>query len=103
MTRPIDNVIAWEVEVPASGQKFQHSTWQGELLVLEQIIKRDPTHVPQPGHTGQARRIVLDYCDGQRTVAQIEEAVLRDHPHLFPSEKEISRFVAQVLNKDTAS
>jgi protein arginine N-methyltransferase 1 len=46
---------------------------------------------------------VLDYCDGHRTVSQIEEAVLREHPDLFPSNEEISRFVAQVLNKDTAS
>lgn len=103
MTRPADDLIAWEVEVPASGQKFKHSTWQGELLTREQIIKRDPTHVPRASHTGQARRIVLDYCDGQRTVSQIEEAILHKHPDLFPSDKEISRFVAQVLNKDTES
>jgi len=103
MTRPADDLIAWEVKFPSSGQVFKHSTWQGELLTREQIIKRDPAHIPRPSRTGQARRVVLDYCDGQKTVSQIEEAVLREHPDLFPSDEEISRFVAQVLNKDTAS
>lgn len=101
MARPADNLIAWEVEIPASGQKFSHSTWKGELLAPAEILKRSPEHVPRPSRMGQARAIVFGYCDGKRTFRQIEAAVLREHPALFPSSDEISRFVAQVLCKDS--
>ena len=43
---------------------------------------------------------MLGYCDGRRTAREIEQAVLRDHPGLFPSPEEIRRFVAQVLGRD---
>jgi protein arginine N-methyltransferase 1 len=89
------------VEFLASGRKFSHSTWQGELLQPAEILKHNPQHVPRPNRMGQARAIVFGYCDGKRTFAQIEEAVLREHPALFPSSGEISRFVAQVLGKDS--
>jgi protein arginine N-methyltransferase 1 len=101
MARPADHLIAWEVEVPAGGRKFRHSTWQGELLTSEEIARRNPAHVPRPSRTGYARTVVLGYCDGRRTVQQIEQVVLRDHPELLPSAEEISRFVAQVLGGDT--
>ena len=57
--------------------------------------------VPRLSREGEARIAVLGYCDGQRTAREIEQAVLRDHPNLFPSPEEISRFVAQVLGRDT--
>ncbi|BCH17775.1 methyltransferase domain-containing protein [Mesorhizobium sp. L-2-11] len=101
MARPTDSVIAWEVEIPSGGLKFSHSTWQGELRTPAEIMRRNPAHVPRPNSRGQARMIVLGLCDGQRTVRQVEEAVLREHPGLFPSVEETARFVAQVLGKDT--
>ncbi|QQS54714.1 MAG: methyltransferase domain-containing protein [Candidatus Competibacteraceae bacterium] len=103
MARPADNLIAWVVEFPASGQRFSHSTWQGMLLAPEDLMRANPTRVPQLSREGQARLTVLGYCDGRRTARQIEQAVLRDHPDLFPSSEEISRFVAQVLGRDTES
>ena len=45
---------------------------------------------------------MLGYCDGKRSAREIEEAVLRDHPQLFPDRAEISRFVARVLGRDAA-
>ena len=45
--------------------------------------------------------LALLCCDGERTANEIEQLVLREHPDLFPSTQEISRFVAQVLNADT--
>ncbi len=99
MARPADHLIAWEVH--AGGRSFRHSTWQGELLTAEEIARRNPLHVPRLSAGGDARRVVLSYCDGRRTVGEIEEAVLRDHPQLLPSTAEISRFVAQVLSGDT--
>jgi SAM-dependent methyltransferase len=102
MVRPADHLIAWQVEIPSSGCKFSHSTWQGELLSPEDVARNDPAHVPMASRTGLARACVLGYCDGRRTVREIEQAVLREHPDLLPSAEEISRFVAQVLGGDTA-
>jgi protein arginine N-methyltransferase 1 len=101
MSRPCDHLIAWVVEFPATGQRFSHSTWQGQVLTAEQLLQANPERVPRLGRTGQATATVLAYCDGQRTVAQIEAAVLRDHSDLFPSPEEISRFVAKVLGRDS--
>ena len=101
MARPADHMIAWVVVHAASGRRFSHSTWQGDLLDREQIIRNQPEHVPQVSRTAHARSLVLGYCDGQRSVAQVQEAVLRDHPALFPSTEEITRFVTTVLSRDT--
>ena len=101
MARPADSLIAWVVEFPASGRRVSHSTWDGKLLTPEDLIRANPTRVPRLSREGRERVTVLNYCDGQRTAQQIEEAVFRDHPDLFPSPEETSRFVARVLGRDT--
>jgi precorrin-6B methylase 2 len=101
MVRPDDNLIAWTVEFPANGRRFSHSTWQGMLLAPEDLMRSRLERVPRLSREGEARIAVLGYCDGQRTAREIEQAVLRDHPNLFPSPEEISRFMAQVLGRDT--
>ncbi len=101
MARPADNLIAWIVDLPASGRRFSHSTWQGMLLAPEDLMRTRPDRVPQLSADGRARTTVLSYCDGRRTAREIEQAVLQDHPDLLPSPDEISRFVAQVLGRDT--
>jgi SAM-dependent methyltransferase len=101
MARPGDHLIAWDVRHPASGRKFSHSTWLGDLLMQEQLAKTRPDHVPQLSHVARASALVLGYCDGKRNVSQIQEIVLREHPLLFPSPAEITRFVAAVLGGDT--
>ena len=101
MARPADHVIAWVVAHPASGRRFSHSTWEGNLLDREQIMRSNPEHIPHVSKTAHARSVVLGYCDGQRSVAKVQEAVLRDHAALFPSPEEITRFVKTVLSRDT--
>lgn len=101
MARPADHLIAWVVEFPATGQRFAHSTWQGMLYAPEDLIRTNPAHIPQLSREGQARITVLSYCDGKRTAQEIEQAVLRDHPDLFPNTGEIAHFVARVLGRDT--
>ena len=101
MARPDDNLIAWTVEHPASGKRFSHSTWQGDILDKAELARSHPDYVPSPSRSADARNIVLSYCDGQRSVSQVRLAVLRDHPALFPSPDEISRFVNAVLRQDT--
>jgi SAM-dependent methyltransferase len=99
--RPVDNLIAWVVEFPSTGQRYSHSTWQGMLLSPERLIQAKPNHVPQLSREGQAQMMVLGYCDGKRTAQEIGRAVLRDHPDLFPSSSEISNFVLRVLARGT--
>jgi len=103
MVRPDDNLIAWVVEFPATSRRFSHSTWQGLLLAPEDLMRSRPDRVPRLNREGQARIIVLGYCDGRRTAREIEQAVLRDHPNLFPSPEEISCFIMQTLGRDTES
>ena len=100
MARPVDHLIAWVVDFPATGQRFSHSTWQGQILTPEHLLRANPERVPQLGRTGRATATVLAYCDAQRTVAQIEAAILLDHPDLFLSREECSRFIAKVLGRD---
>lgn len=64
-------------------------------------MRSRPERVPRLSREGEARITVLGYCDGQRTAREIEQAVLRDHPNLLPSPEEISRFMTQVLGRDT--
>jgi ubiquinone/menaquinone biosynthesis C-methylase UbiE len=101
MARPFDHVVAWRGEFVSTGQRFTHSTLQGMLLSPEDLLRSDPGRVPRLSAEGLARMTVLGYCDGRRSVREIQEAVLRDHPALLPSEDEIARFVARVLGAET--
>lgn len=101
MARPADELVGWNVTFARSGRRFSHSTWQGRLLSPDDLVRSDPARVPQPNSEGLARGIVMAYCDGRRTIRDIEQAVLRDHGSLFPSSEEISRFVIHVLARDT--
>lgn len=102
MARPARHLIAWEVELPEAGRRFAHSSWAGMLFSPEDLVRAHPEHVPRPSREGLARGIVLGYCDGRRSVREIEQAVLRDHPGLFPSEDETCRFVVDVLASQTS-
>jgi ubiquinone/menaquinone biosynthesis C-methylase UbiE len=103
MARPAEHVIAWTVVFPSTGKRFSHSTWQGMLLSPESLARANPGRIAKLSHEGGARMTVLGYCDGSRTVQEIEQAILHDHPNLFPSPTEISQFVYRVLGRDTES
>lgn len=101
MARPADHMIAWTVAHPASGRRISHSTWLGDLLERERLTRCHPEHVPQVSRTAHARNLVLGYWVGVHSVSQVQAAVLRDHPALFPSREDIAQFVANVLSRDT--
>ena len=101
MVRHIDKVIAWVIERPDSGERYSHSTWNALLLDGEQLARGRSDRVATLNDRGRARQIVLSYCDGVRTVAEVEAAVLRDHPGLMPSRDALSAFVMGVLGRDT--
>ena len=102
MARPRDEVTAWVVET-SSGRTCRHSTWRGLPLSPADIARADPARVRHPTRDARARMTVLDYCDGRRTAHEIEQEATADHPDLFPSPEETSRFVAQVLSRTLTS
>lgn len=107
--RPADVVLGWTVEVQPSiagerasgdGQaRFAHSTLQGMLLCREDLARTDPHFVPRLSARGQARRSVLELCDGQRRLGEIEQEVHRRHPELFRSFGEAAGFVTEVVTR----
>ena len=102
MTRHEDNIIGWVVELPGRGERYCHSTFNAILLDDEAMTRARTDRVARLNERGRARQIVLGYCDGNRTVAEVQAIVQRDHPGLFPSEHAASTFVMQVLSRDTS-
>jgi SAM-dependent methyltransferase len=101
MARPTDGVFSWSVEVLSTARRFVHSTWKSMAMTKEDIGRSQPDRMPRLTPRGQARQIVLSYCDGRRTSREIEQAVLKDHSRLFPTREEISRFVLGELGRNT--
>ena len=99
MVRPVDHVIAWAIEV--HGQRHALTTFNGLLLDNAALDRGRPDRVAHLNSRGLARQIVLSYCDGQRTVADVESLVLQAHPDLFPSASATRTFVRNVLASDT--
>lgn len=97
MARPTDRWIGWNLEFAASGRRASHFGCQGLLLSRERLARSNPGRVPRQNRDGVARSLVLGYCDGRRTVCEIERALLEDHPELFHSPAEARRFVADTL------
>jgi hypothetical protein len=108
--RPADVVVGWTVEVQTSSAgglsrtcqaRFTHSTLQGMLLCREDLARTDPRFVPRLTAWGQARRSVLELCDGRRRLGEIEQEVQRRHPDLFRSVGEVGGFVTEVVTRYT--
>lgn len=91
-----DMILAWTAE-RAGGDRRAQSTWQGMLPVREARLRTRDDAVPVLTPRGEARRTVLELCDGARTVRELERALLARHPALFHSEREASVFAAEVL------
>ena len=63
-------------------------------------VKRRPSRpdfVPQLTARGRARQTVLELCDGQRSLAQIEQEVLARHADLFGDRAAAATFVTEVV------
>jgi protein arginine N-methyltransferase 1 len=92
-------VLAWSVLDPHTRRWQKLSTWHSRIL-SEADLRRTVEKSCHLGREGQARGIVYSYINGERTAREIVEAVLQDHPTLFPSPEEIRRFVFKELARD---
>ena len=102
MVRPQDNVIGWVVELPDSGKRFAQTTFNGIELDKESMTRTNPNRIARLNQRGKARQIVLSYCDGSRTVSEIQALVEKEHPELLPSRHATQTFVRSVLEWDTS-
>lgn len=103
---PADTVVTWNVVVrEATGDvkkaSFFHSTFHGMLLSKEALQKTKPDFVPTLTPWGEARRTILELCDGKRALAEVERDVYRRHSDLFHSLDEAAKFVAEVTTRYT--
>ncbi len=101
LVRHLDHIIGWIVELPEQNKKFAHTTFNGKLLDREMLTRAQPDRIVTLNNRGQARQVVLSYCDGIRTVDEIQTLMQRDHVNLFPTEQALSTFVTQVISWDT--
>ena len=104
--RPVETIVAWTVEVwtghaPHQVRKarFRHSTVSGLLLSTEELERTRPDHVPVLDRRGEARRTLLDLCDGTRSIAEIEQRLHERHPDQFGSARAAGPFVAEVVTE----
>jgi hypothetical protein len=97
--RPEDHLVRWTVDVRDGGRTIRRSTLNGMLLPQERLARTSPGFVPQLTPRGQARRTVLELCDGRRPVAEIERAVFDRHRSLFESADRAQLFVAEVITR----
>jgi len=79
--------------------RFRHSTWKGMMLSREHILRTQPDFRPKLIPRGEARRTVVNLCDGMRTVSEIEQELLKRHPNLFRNRDEAAVFVAEVVTR----
>lgn len=97
---PEQTIVTWKVGIAdKSGNekaRFVHSTMRGMLLSAENLAKTRPDFVPKLTSWGEARRTVVDLCDGQKSLAEIEQIVFDTHRNLFDSLARAAEFVTEV-------
>jgi Arginine methyltransferase oligomerization subdomain/Ribosomal protein L11 methyltransferase (PrmA) len=102
--QPSASMANWSVDViggesRVSKGSFRHSTWKGMLISKEEIERTKPEFKPKLVPRGEARRTVVNLCDGIRTLREIEDEVFRLHPGLFEKREDAAVFVAEVVTR----
>lgn len=101
MARPSDRVIAWQVEFPEQQLHYSRSTVNAVLLDGADLARANSDRVAALSAHGRAHQVILSYCDGWRTVAEVEALVLAQHPGLAPTREALSAMIWKVLGRDT--
>jgi protein arginine N-methyltransferase 1 len=97
--RPGDVLVSWTVTArTADGvTRMRHSTLGGMLLTREDLKAQNPASRPRLTARGLARRTLLELCDGDRSIVEIEREMQRRHPDLFSRDGGAEAFVAEVM------
>jgi protein arginine N-methyltransferase 1 len=108
LIRSRELLFTWVVDVwhPDADSKeqlsmgsFRHSTFSGMLMSKEGFERTRPEFVPRLSSRGEARRSVLELCDGTRPLHEIEAEVYRRHQNLFRSYSAAAAFVTEVTTR----
>ena len=101
---PSEGLVSWNVGISrnenstwVSKTGSRQSTFKGILLREGDLRQTQPNFVPRRTPWGDARLSVLNLCDGQRPLKEIEAEVYHRHPNLFRSPAEVAGFVARVV------
>lgn len=97
--RPGDLLVHWSVDVRNGEYRSDHSTLMGMLLTREELRRTNPHFVPTITARGEARKTVLELCDGAHTLDCIEREVFGRHRPLFRDYDEAQVFVAEVVTR----
>jgi hypothetical protein len=97
--RPGDLLVHWSVTVRNGEYRCDHSTLMGMLLTREELRRTNPHFVPTITARGEARKTVLELCDGAHTLDCIEREVFGRHRPLFRDYNEAQVFVAEVVTR----
>ncbi|HYF50026.1 MAG TPA: 50S ribosomal protein L11 methyltransferase [Planctomycetota bacterium] len=89
------DVMSWSVSF--GSECCSHSTFLGRLISREELQTSQPEFVPALSAVGEARRLVLNLCDGVRSTAAIERELMQRFPQLFPTSREAAPFVAETV------
>lgn len=63
--------------------QFHQSTFYGQTLSLDQLYRREASHVPELGTAGDIARFVLDRIDGKTSLDEITDGLLEAFPDEF--------------------
>lgn len=100
--RPGESICQWSVTVsePAGAVRATatNSSLAGLLVGMADLARANPSAHPVLSEWGQAHHLVLQLCDGTRSLQAIEEAVALRYPVLFSNAVSVSRFVAESLD-----
>jgi protein arginine N-methyltransferase 1 len=102
MARHRDHVLAWSINLPDQDKQYSLTTFNGLLLDDLTLDRNRPDRVARLNERGRARQVILSYCDGKRSVAEIEALMQRDHPQLFSSVAAAEKLIRHVLARDTS-
>jgi protein arginine N-methyltransferase 1 len=100
--RPNELILAWRVTVSRQAAVVavrQGTTLRGMLIAREDLERTDPAQRPNLSRWADARATVLELCDGQRPLRDVEAATAARHPALFPNVSDAAIFVAEVVTR----
>lgn len=104
--RPHELILAWRVTVSRGSAAVairEGTTLRGMLIAREDLDRTDPTQRPHLSRWADARATVLDLCDGQRSLRDVETATAARHPALFRTVSDAAVFVAEVVTRYSAT
>jgi SAM-dependent methyltransferase len=102
---PAQGLTSWRVKIfdekaATPRADCQHSTFKSILRTSEELRRGRPDFAPALSAEGKARLATLELCNGDRTIAEIEQAVFESHSDHFTTRESVAEFVAATLARN---